>query len=265
MNEKRFFVGQTMKGKTFEMKAVILAAGYATRLYPLTKDKPKALLPIGKQTMLDTLVEKICAQPEITEIHVVSNHPFYSQLCGWAEGAKERYAPVLIQIWDDGTSSNETRRGAIGDIQFTIESAKLDDDLLVAASDNLLDKPLDGFFEDFRKNGKDVLLANLMDDAEELKRYAVLSLDENGVITDLVEKPETPKSNVVANAVYLYRKDTLPEIIRYLEEGNNPDSPGHFPEWLYRRKTVRAHLYEGNCWDIGTVKSYYEIQESWKD
>ena len=215
--------------------------------------------------MLDILIEKICAQPEITEIHVVSNHPFYAQFCEWAENAKDQYPTVPIKVWDDGTASNETRRGAIGDIRFVIENAKLNDDLLIAASDNLLDAPLDGFFSDYRDDGKDVLLAGRIEDDEELKRFAVLKLDENGVITDFEEKPEKPRSNIVAYAVYLYRKDTLPELIRYLDEGNNPDSPGHFPEWLYRRKEVRAHLYEGNCWDIGTVKTYYEIQDRWKD
>ena len=120
------------------MKAIILAAGYATRLYPLTENCPKALLPVGGRSILDHLLSHLRHAPGLDEVHIVSNHRFFRNLSDWAEGARETYAPLKLKVWDDGTTSNENRLGAIGDIRFAIEKAELDDDLLVAASDCLV-------------------------------------------------------------------------------------------------------------------------------
>lgn len=246
------------------MKAIILAAGYATRLYPLTENCPKALLPVGGRSILDHLLSYLRRAPALDEVHIVSNHRFFRNLSDWAEGARETYAPLKLKVWDDGTTSNENRLGAIGDIRFAIEKTGLDDDLLVAASDNLLDAPLDGLFEDFRRNGRDTLLCGRLDDAEECRRYAVLELSPDGRVLSMVEKPEQPKTNIVAYAIYLYRRDTIPEILRYLDEGNNPDSPGHLPEWLHTRREMRAVVYQGTCVDIGTVRAYTETCAEWE-
>lgn len=246
------------------MKAIILAAGYATRLYPLTENCPKALLPVGGRTILDHLLSYLRRAPALDEVHIVSNHRFYRHLSDWAEGARAIYAPLKLRVWDDGTTSNENRLGAIGDIRFVIEQAGLDDDLFVAASDNLLDAPLDGLFEDFQRNGRDVLLCGRLDDRDECRRFAVLETSPEGRILSMVEKPEQPKTNIVAYAIYLYRRDTIPELLRYLEEGNNPDSPGHFPEWLHARREMRAVLYQGTCVDIGTVRAYTETCAEWE-
>ena len=244
------------------MKAIILAAGYATRLYPLTKDTPKGLLEVGGKTIMDHLMEKLVANPSIDEIHVVSNHRFAGQFQRWADEAAKRYGNIRLTVWDDNTTSNENRLGAIGDMRFVIERAGIDDDLLVAASDNLMDAPLTDFFEDFREHGRDLLLAGRLEDEEERKRFAVLELD-GGRIVGLTEKPEHPASDVVAYAVYLYRRDTVKRIAEYLSAGGNPDSPGHFPEWLYKRKETRACIYRGNCVDIGTVESYRNTCAEW--
>ena len=245
------------------MKAVILAAGYATRLYPLTIHIPKALLPVNNKAILDHLLEKVIELKELDDIYIVSNHRFFEPLFEWSLEANERYAPKRIYVLDDGSVSNETRRGAIGDIQFAIEKVNIDDDILVCASDNLLSKTLAGFFEDFRQHGKDLLLAGRIEDYEERKRYAILKTDENGRITDFEEKPKEPKGDIAAFAEYIYRRDTVRLIGQYLREGNNPDSPGHFPEWLYTRKEVRAYLYKGDCVDIGTLEKYAEIQKQY--
>lgn len=244
------------------MKAIILAAGYATRLYPLTKDKPKGLLEIGGKTILDHLVEKLAVNPSIDEIHIVSNHRFAELFQTWANDASHRYGSVKFLVWDDQTTSNENRLGAIGDMQFAIEQAGIDDDLVVAASDNLMDAPLTDFFEDFRAHGRDLVLAGRLEDEEERKRFAVLRLDD-GRIVDFMEKPEHPATDIVAYAVYLYRRDTVKQIAEYLKAGENPDSPGHFPEWLYTKKEMRACLYQGACVDIGTVESYRTTCEEW--
>lgn len=245
------------------MKAIILAAGYATRLYPLTENMPKALLPVGNKRILEHLLDAFTGEKEIDEIHIVSNARFFSQLSEWAESVKALY-PQKIIVWNDGTTSNENRLGAIGDILFVLEKAKIDDDIFVAASDNLLSQKLTDYFADFRAHKCDLLLAGRIEDYEERKRYAILQLDESFRVTDLEEKPQNPKTDIAAYAEYIYARETLPLFKTYIEEGNNPDSPGHFPEWLYRKKEVRAHIFEGECVDIGTIKMYNEIQKTWK-
>ena len=147
------------------MKAIILAAGYATRLYPLTENMPKALLNVGNKPILEHLLDAFANEKAIDEIHIVSNARFYGQLKAWADSALEGYKQK-ITVWNDGTTSNENRLGAIGDILYVIQKAAIDDDLFIAASDNLLSKPLDGYFEDFRKHGCDLLLTGRLFDFE---------------------------------------------------------------------------------------------------
>lgn len=236
------------------MKAIVLAAGYAMRLYPLTKDLPKALLEIGGRHMLDYLMDEIASVPEIDEVILVTNSRFYKQFCDWAAG---RNNPGLsVCVLDDGTDTNENRLGAIGDLQFALDQTGIDDDALVAAADNLFTFRLNDFVESFRESGKDTLLAQAMGDTEELKRFAIATLDESGRVLGLVEKPQNPPTDIAVYALYLYRRDTLPLVRQYIGEGNNCDAPGHFPEWLYKRREVRAYLFEGACVDIGTPDAY---------
>lgn len=244
------------------MKTIILAAGYATRLYPLTLNMPKALLQVGGKAMMDYLVEGLAEIPGMTDVHIVSNHRFAGQFEAWkAEAEQEnRYPGLSFTIWDDGTTSNEDRLGAVGDIQFVIERAQLDDDTLIAASDNFFTFPLSLFVDEFKKQGRDMLLAGRIDDLDTLRRFAVATLDETGKVLRLVEKPQEPESSTGIYALYIYRKDTLPLFKQYLQEGNIPDSPGRFPEWLCRRgHDLGAYTFEGECVDIGTPESYAEI------
>lgn len=236
------------------MKAIVLAAGYAMRLYPLTKDRPKALLEIGGRYMIDHLMDEIASIPEIDEVILVTNSRFYGQFVDWAAG---RVDPGLsVRVLDDGTDTNENRLGAIGDLRFALDACKLDDHVLVAAADNLFTFRLNDFVESFRKSGKDTLLVKEMDDPEELKRFAIATLDEKGHVIGLVEKPADPPTNLAVYALYLYRRDTLPLISQYLAEGNNPDAPGYFPEWLYKMREVRVYAFDGECVDIGTPEAY---------
>lgn len=244
------------------MKALVLAAGYATRLYPLTENQPKALLPIGEKPILDYLMEEIATIPGLNEVHIVTNHRFEGHFKRWAEerAAQEKYPGLTFRIWDDGTTSDADKLGAVGDIQFVIDQAGLDDDTLVAASDNFFTFPLVRFYEDFMATGCDTILGGKMEDRALLKRFAVAVLNEDRRVELLVEKPKDPPSDIAVYALYLYRRDTLPLIRQYLAEGHSPDAPGHFPEWLYRRKEVRAYLFDGEAVDIGTHESYEEAQ-----
>ena len=246
------------------MKAIILAAGYATRMYPLTKDRPKALLPIGGRPMLDYLMDQIATVREIDRAYIVTNSRFYRQFCDWANTAAARYPGMELEILDDGTDSNENRLGAVGDIRFVLDARAVDDDLLVAASYDFFTFKLVDFVSDFRLRGRDTLLGKRLGWMDDLKRFAVAVLDENGRVLDLEEKPRQPKSDVAIYALYLYRRDTVPLIRQYLDEGNPPDAPGHFPEWLYRRREVGVYLFDGECIDIGTPQSYEQICQRFK-
>ena len=244
------------------MKAIILAAGYATRLYPLTLNTPKALLPIGGRPMMDYLVEGIAEIDGMTEVHIVSNHKFADQFEAWKRQAdqEKRYPNLTFTVWDDGTTSNDDRLGAVGDIQYVLERADMNDDVLVAASDNFFTFPLTLFVDAFRAQNRDMLLAGRIDDIDTLRRFAVALLDGTGKVLKLQEKPQDPVSNTGIYALYIYKKDTLPLFKTYLEGGNNPDSPGRFPEWLCRQgHELGAYTFTGECIDIGTHESYEEI------
>ncbi|MEF9974418.1 MAG: nucleotidyltransferase family protein [Clostridia bacterium] len=238
------------------MKALILAAGYSTRLYPLTLHTPKALLPIGSGTMMDFLAHELHAIQALSEVLVVTNARFFDQFEAWAARARAQYAPLRFTVLNDGTRSDQEKLGAVGDIQFSIAQAGIDEDLLVAASDDFFTFPLTQFTDDFARHGRDLLLGTRIASVEDLRRFAVATLDLNGRVTSLIEKPQDPPSDIAIYAVYLYRKDTLALIKQYLDEGGAPDAPGHFPEWLYKRREVRVYQFTGECIDIGTPAAY---------
>ena len=241
------------------MKAIILAAGYATRLYPLTRDWPKALLKVGGKTILDRLTEQILVIDAIDEVHVVTNHKFANTFLLWTKAAAAKWPLVKFLVWDDGTLSNDTRLGALGDIQYVIDQAGLDDDVLITASDTFCSFDWRAFYADFQRHGRDLLLAHEEASYEDCKRYAVALLDEAGRVVDMEEKPEHPKSRTAVYAAYIYRRATLPLLKSYLDEGNSPDAPGHFPSWLYKTRDVRAFVFQGECVDIGTLDTYNEV------
>ncbi len=246
------------------MKAIILAAGYATRLYPLTKDRAKPLLPVQGRPIIDYLVDHARRIPDLDAIKVVSNDRFSPQFEAWASqrghqtrGTDGRTIP--IHVLNDGTVSQEDRLGAIGDMQFCIDHFGIDDDLLVLAGDTLFTGSLFKAWEVFREHGQDLILASPVSPGEDPSRFAIAQTDADGLVQHLEEKPKEPKSNLAVFALYFYRRDTVPMIRQYLAAGHNPDAPGHFPVWLYQRKPVRVHLFEGDCVDIGTPQAYQEV------
>lgn len=244
------------------MKAIILAAGYATRLYPLTLHMPKALLPIGEKPIIDHIIAQMDAVEELDEIFVVSNDKFAEQFAEWAKTAKSR---VPVHVLNDGTTDDSNKRGAIGDISFVIDEAKIDDDLMVIAGDNFFTYSLKDYVRFFREKNRDCVCVKVWEDESQLSQFGIALLDEKGMVLDIEEKPAKPKSNTVVFAAYLYKKETVPMIAEYLAAGNKPDAPGNFPAWLYHKKEVYAYTFEGECYDIGTPESYREVCELYKD
>lgn len=242
------------------MKAIILAAGYATRLYPLTLDRPKALLDVGGQAVLDYIVDEIETIDEVDEIVIVSNHKYYVPFVEWSLNRKPN---KLIKVIDDGTISEEDKLGAIGDIKFAIDKENINEDIMVIAGDTLFTYKLLDFYNYYQNINKDCILTKELDRVDDLHRFAVALLDNDGKIIDFEEKPQYPKSNIVAYATYIYQKETLPLIEQYLKEGNNPDAPGHFAAWLYKKKDVFAYTFDGECYDIGTHETYNEVRQKY--
>jgi len=243
------------------MKAIILAAGYATRLYPLTIDKPKALLPIASKPILNYIVDEIETIPEIDELIIISNTKFYQNFVDWKNQYNTR---LTITVLDDKTTDDSNKLGAVGDMQFAIDTLSIDDDILVMAGDNIFTFRLKDYYNAFKDKNLDMILTKEIENKEDLTRMANVITDENSIVTSMVEKPPVPVSTLAAYAAYIYKKDTVPLIKKYLSEGNNPDAPGFFPSWLHKIKSVYAYTFEGECYDIGTPKSYEEVNEIFK-
>ena len=228
----------------------MLAAGYATRLRPLTDTVAKPLLPLAGRPMLDYLYDKLAAVADVDELHVVTNSRFAEEFRAWAEGG-ERPLPVVVH--DDGTSSNDDRLGAIGDVRFVVERAGLDGaDLLIVAGDNLFEFDLADLVSFWRsKDGGSAIGVHDVGDPALMREYSMVELDEDDRVTYLVEKPEAATSTLAAIAVYLYRAEHARLIGEYLAEGNSPDQPGRFVVWLYPRVPVYGFRFPGEWLDIG--------------
>jgi len=232
------------------VKALILAAGYATRLRPLTDSIPKMLLPLAERPLLDYLVDRL-RELELTRIQLVTNARFAEAFRDWA--------PEDVTVLDDGTTSNEDRLGAIGDIAFALERGGLTgSDLLIVAGDNLIGYSLAGLVDFWRAKGGSALAVREVADRELMTQYGVAELDADDRVIGLEEKPAEPKSNLAATASYVYRADHLALLPRYLEEGNPPDAPGNFTAWLHTREPVYGYRVSGEWHDIGDLGQLLE-------
>lgn len=240
------------------MKAIILAAGYATRLYPLTLDRPKALLPIAEKPIIDYIIDEINTIEAVNEIIVISNHKFARHFSEWADGHSSKQP---ICVLDDGTINEDDRLGAIGDILYTLRQKNIREEIMVIAGDNFFTYRLKDYYDFYRKVDRDCVCVKEFNDMELLKQFGVAQLDANGKVINIEEKPQTPKSNTAVYATYFYKQETVPLFQQYVDEGNKPDSPGSFVEWLYKRKDVYAYSFDGECYDIGTPKSYESVCE----
>ena len=244
------------------MKAVILAAGYGTRLYPLTKNKPKPLVEIADKPILAYILDKIKKVSVIDQIFIVSNHKFYQHYLDWKKGLNYK---KNISIINDGTSSNQDRLGAIADLNFVIEQKNITDDLLVMAGDNLFDFELTDFVSFQQEVKADCITTHELDDRKRLKTTGVIEIDQNNKVISFEEKPEEPKSNLAVPPFYIYQQETLPLIKDYLQQDNNPDAPGNLIPWLLKKKDIYAFKFSGLRYDIGTMEKYKEVQKIYQD
>ena len=244
------------------MKVLILAAGYATRLYPLTKDKAKPLLPIKGRPIINFIIKGIEPLDEVDKIYVVTNQKFYDIFCQWRDDYR---FDKEIEIINDETLQDETKLGAIGDIDYVIKKRDIKDDLLIVAGDNLFNFNLTEFRDKAKKVAPAVSLGIYDVKEKELaKLYGVVSLNDNNQILELQEKPKMPKSSLIAVGVYLIPKEKLGLIHNYLGEGNTPDEPGYFIRWLCQKDRVYGIPLVGEWFDIGSLESYHKANEVWK-
>ena len=237
------------------MKCLILAAGYATRLYPLTENFPKPLLEVAGKPILDWLIEDMAKTGLVDEYVVISNHKFAHIFEDWAARSSQ-----VIRVVDDGTSTNETRLGAVRDIQFAIEQLRLDDDMLVMAGDNLLDFSLAGFIRYSQEKNATCVMRYYEADEAKLSRSGVAQVDVDDRVLSMEEKPAHPKSHWCMPAFYYYTREDSRLIPEAIEAGCGTDAPGSFIAWLCRQKPVYAWEMPGRRYDIGNLESYEEVK-----
>jgi glucose-1-phosphate thymidylyltransferase len=235
------------------MKAVLLAAGYGTRLRPLTDDRPKHLLPVGGRPMLDWILDWVRELEEVDEVHLVTNRRFAPDFVRWAE-------PHGVTVHDDGTRSNEDRLGAVGDLQLVIDSAGLEDDELFVVGDDMLELSLSDFVEWWRAKPQPASAVPLHDvgDLELATHYGIVATDADDRIVHFVEKPSDPPSTLAATVAYLLPPAHVRLVATYLDEGQSPDNAGGFLGWLARREQVYGYRFEGSWYDIGNHEQLLE-------
>ena len=237
------------------MKCLVLAAGYATRLYPLTENFPKPLLNVGSKTILDWLVDDIAGTGKVDEFVVISNHKFAHHFENWA---KTKFCKIIVV--DDGTSTNETRLGAVRDIQFAVDKLQLEDDMLVIAGDNILDFSFAEFIAFAKEKGTSCVMCHEELVLEKQQKTAIITKNENDLITSYEEKPKEPKGTLAVPPFYFYIAKDVKRIPEALEQGCNADAPGSFAAWLSKQVAVHAWEMPGKRYDIGDLKSYEAVK-----
>lgn len=237
------------------MKCLILAAGYATRLYPLTENFPKPLLTVGDKTILDWLIDDIDTSGLVDEYVVISNHKFAHHFEDWAKTKGQK-----ITVVDDGTGSNETRLGAVKDIQFAIDKLGLDDDMLVIAGDNVLDFSLTKFVEYAKEKNFSCIMRYYEPDDKKLLKCGVVTIDENDKILNMTEKSPIPATHWCCPPFYYYTKDDAKLVQKGIDSGCGTDAPGSYIAWLCTQTTVYAMEMPGKRYDIGNLESYEKVK-----
>lgn len=242
------------------MKCIILAAGYATRLYPLTENFPKPLLKIKGKTIIDWLIDDIETSSKIDEYIIISNHKFFEHFMKWKE---EKIIGTKITIIDDGTTNNDNRLGAVADINLAIHELSLNEDLLVIAGDNVLDFSLNSFIDYFEEKKATCVMRYYESDVNKIKKSASVKFAEDDLVLEMVEKPINPESNWCVPPFYIYLKNDVKMVSVALNNGCNPDAPGSFINWLYDKSFIYTMKMPGKRYDIGTIESYNLANESY--
>jgi glucose-1-phosphate thymidylyltransferase len=236
------------------MKAIVLAAGYATRLYPLTLDTPKPLLEVGGRPILERLLGQLAEIEELDRVYLVTNSKFAAHFQAFARDLDQK--PFELRVVDDGTRSDETKLGAIGDLDLVIRQEGIDDDLLVAAGDSIFGEAR---LADFARYGlyKAAAAEAVYDvgDLDEVRKYSAVTVDGDGRMIEMAEKPDDPQTTLVGIALYFYPRAVLPLVRQYVDEGNDADQPGRLVQWLYTRVPVYTWRVPGRWYDIGTKET----------
>ena len=240
------------------MKCLILAAGYATRLYPLTENFPKPLLEVKGKAILDWLIDDIDESGLVDEYVVISNHKFAHHFDAWAKTKNQK-----ITVVDDGTSTNETRLGAVKDIQFAIDSLSLDDDMLVIAGDNVLDFSMTGFVAYAKEKNASCIMRYYEPTYQKLLKCGVVTIDEDDKILEMTEKSPNPATNWCAPPFYYYTREDAKRIEAGIESGCGVDAPGSYIAWLCKQTDVYAMEMPGKRYDIGNLESYEQVKKDY--
>lgn len=238
------------------MNILILAAGYATRLYPLTLTKAKPLLEVAGRPMMEWVIDNLAPIADISKVFVVTNNKFAADFEEWAAGYNRKNPVLTFEIVNDGSTSDADKLGAIGDLNYVIQKHGIEnEDLLVVAGDNLFSESLEGFGTFAREKDTPVLGVYDVGTLAEARKYGVVAVSNEGIITEFVEKPSEPPSTLIGIALYFYPGHVVPMIREYLAEGNNPDQPGRFVQWLYPRTPVNTWAVPGTWFDVGSKET----------
>ena len=240
------------------MICLILAAGYATRLYPLTENFPKPLLKVGEKTILDHLVDDIDSENNVSEFVVISNHKFAHHFEEWAKVKTQK-----ITVVDDGTETNETRLGAVVDVKFAIDKLNIDDDVLIIAGDNVLDFSLNRFINYSLVKNTSCVMRYFEKDMKKLTKCGVLEIEDD-LVVGMEGKPAEPKSNWCCPPFYFYKKEDISDIEGAIKDGCGTDAPGSYVAWLCKKTKVNAMEMPGNRFDIGNLESYEKVKKEYK-
>ncbi len=241
------------------MKCLILAAGYATRLYPLTENFPKPLLDVGGKTILDWLVDDIDTAGEVDEYIVISNHKYAHHFEAWAKTKAQK-----VTVVDDGTDTNETRLGAVKDIQFAIEKLGLDDDMLVIAGDNVLDFSLTRFVAYAKEKATSCIRRYYEPEFSKLHKCGVVTVNEADKVLNMTEKSPTPETHWCCPPFYYYTKNDARLVQKGIDSGCGTDAPGSYIAWLCTQTEVHAMEMPGKRYDIGNLESYEKVKNEYK-
>ena len=247
------------------MKALILAAGYGTRLYPLTKDFPKPLLEINNKPLITYILEKLVVIDDLKDVFIVTNNRFYWELEKWAKSSREKFEKFTLKVLNDGTTSPDDRLGAVGDINFLAEKGLAgDEDLLVVGGDNIFDFSIEEFVNLSKKNAPNASVGLFdLQDKKEASKYGVLSIDRNNKITSFEEKPKDPKSSLIAMCLYYFPSQTLKLVKEYIENTGESDASGGYISWLSKKATVYGFVFKGAWEDIGSFDSLCKLDGSY--
>ncbi|MBI3999230.1 MAG: nucleotidyltransferase family protein [Candidatus Omnitrophica bacterium] len=241
------------------MKAILLCAGYATRLYPLTQHQPKPLLLIAGEVLLNHLIKKLELVPSLESIVIVSNDRFYNQFCQWRETVTQK---IPISVIHDGTQDPEHRLGAIQDLKLALRQECDQTDVLVLAGDNLFDSELLPFVT-FAESKRPAAVVGVYDVQDRVlsQKYGLIKTDSSGKITAFFEKPKDPPTTLASMGIYYFPKETLRYVDRYLEGNRNPDAPGYYIGWLAKETSIFVFPFRGAWFDIGDLNSYRKADQ----